>query len=67
VTDPLGAVQACIQDLHALMAELPDPAHTQMVAQALAILTKIQRDLMQTAAQATGTRQALIQQLGTLY
>ena len=44
--DPLESLQQCIQDLHGLIATMPDAAHTQMVTQALGILTKIQSDLM---------------------
>jgi hypothetical protein len=43
---PLDYLQECIQGIHQLVSELPDPGHTQMATQALAILTKIQRDLM---------------------
>lgn len=50
--DPLEATKATIQDVHSLIATLPDPAHTQMATQALAILTKIQRDLMGTKSSA---------------
>ena len=49
--DPLAYLQECIQGIHQLIGELPDAAHTQMATQALAILVKIQRDLMQTQGQ----------------
>lgn len=44
--DPLQALQQCMQDLHGLIATMPDANHTQMVTQALGILAKIQSDLM---------------------
>lgn len=45
--DPLQALQQCMQDLHGLVATMPDAQHTQMVLQALSILSKVQTDLMQ--------------------
>lgn len=50
--DPLSYLQECIDGIHHLVTQLPDAGHTQMAVQALAILTKIQRDLM--GAQAGG-------------
>lgn len=54
--DPLMAVKSSIQDVHSLIATLPDPTHTQLATQALQALLKIQRDLMGThqSAQSQG-------------
>jgi len=45
-SDPLSAVQSCIQDLHGLAGVVKDPENTQAVVQALGILTKVQTSLM---------------------
>ena len=45
-SDPLAAVQSCIQDLHGLAGVVKDPENTQAVVQALGILTKVQTSLM---------------------
>ncbi|MEM3050403.1 MAG: hypothetical protein QXT42_06765, partial [Thermoplasmata archaeon] len=45
--DPLDALQSVIQQLHSVIGLLPDAMHTQMAVQALSILVRIQRDLMQ--------------------
>lgn len=62
---PLEALQAVIQDMHALMAALPDAKHTSVVAKSLAALLPIQEEIM-GAGQATtpDPRQALLAQLG---
>src|SRR5262245_5811836 len=44
--NPLDALQAVIQDLHALIGVLPDPNHTKVASQCLTALTGIQKDLM---------------------
>jgi hypothetical protein len=60
--DPLAALQNCIQDLHGLMAVMPDAQHTALIHQAMAPLLKIQSELSQ-AGQQTNPRQQLLQQL----
>jgi len=57
--DPLQTLQECIQAVHSLLTALPDAAHTQMATQALAILTKIQRDLMAEGQGPAGMAQRL--------
>lgn len=52
--NPLDYLGECVNGIHQLMVELPDPAHVQMASQALAILTKIQRDLMAQQGGAQG-------------
>ena len=47
--NPLDALQQVLQDLHALIAILPDPAHTRIASQCLTALAGIQKDLMQPA------------------
>ena len=59
--DPVGSLQNCIQDLHQLMAVMPDAKHTQMINQALAPLLAIQAELSQAKQQ---PRQQVLQQLG---
>lgn len=44
--DPLEVLQECIQGLHGVVAALPDPQDTHDAAQALLILTKVQKRLM---------------------
>lgn len=43
----LPQLQDAIQAVHQAISALPDPMHTQMASQALAILTRVQRELMQ--------------------
>lgn len=45
-TDPLSELQDAIGTLHTLMQSLPDPADTDAVAQALKILTGVQKRQM---------------------
>lgn len=58
--DPVQALQSCIQDLHQLMAVMPDAKHTQMINQALAPLLAIQAELTQAKQQ---PRQQILQQI----
>lgn len=43
----LEEVQDAIQALHEAIQAVPDPGHVQMLTQALAILARVQRELMQ--------------------
>jgi hypothetical protein len=52
--NPLDALQQVLQDLHALIAILPDPAHTRIASQCLTALAGIQKDLMQPAGPGGG-------------
>jgi len=52
--NPLDALQAVIQDLHALIGVLPDPNHTKVASQCLTALTGIQKDLMAPAGPGGG-------------
>jgi hypothetical protein len=45
-TDPLAELQSAIETMHDLMRSLPDPADTDAVAQALKILTGVQKRQM---------------------
>ena len=45
-TDPLSELQSAIETMHDLMRQLPDPADTDAVAQALKILTGVQKRQM---------------------
>ena len=44
--DPLGSLQDAVGNLHTLMQTLPDPADVDAVAQALKILTGVQKRQM---------------------
>lgn len=57
----LDALQQAIQILHDLMATLPDPKDTQIVAKCLQALTGIQQEMMNTRPQSAA--QTLVQQL----
>lgn len=62
--DPLAALQAVIQDLHALIAVLPDSGDTKVASQCLAQLTTMQDNLMGAQQQAQTAGQAVAQRLG---
>jgi hypothetical protein len=69
--NPLQALQEVIEAMHELMSVLPDPQDTQIVAQCLQNLTRVQAKMMQGQGQAQGPqgqgpdpRQALMAQLG---
>src|SRR5512143_86453 len=51
--DPLEATKSVIQDLHSLIAVLPDPMHTQVATRAMSMVMSIQKDLMGTKQTAT--------------
>jgi hypothetical protein len=57
----LAALQRVINDVHALMQVLRDPAQVNIVSQCLKALTGIQKDMMQPQ----NGQQAMLQQLGT--
>jgi hypothetical protein len=62
---PLEALQQVLQDLHQLVALLPDPNHTKIASQCLTALAGIQRDLMSQQQQQGQAPQAqLLQSLG---
>jgi hypothetical protein len=61
-SDPLAMLQNCLNDLHGLMAAMPDAQHTALIHQAMAPLLKIQSELAQ--ASKPDPRQQLMQQLG---
>lgn len=52
--DPLEATKSVIQDLHSLIAVLPDANHTQVATRAMSMVMSIQKDLMGTKQSATG-------------
>lgn len=62
--DPLEALQTVIQDLHSLVAVLPDPQDTATATQCLGALTKIQSGMMAAQKGAGDAHGALMQRLG---
>lgn len=61
--DPVQALQQAIQDVHELMALMPDAKHTQQIGQCLNGLLAVQSELSQ-AKQGQNPRQQILQQLG---